>query len=653
MFDKLRKFLIGVHLPSTALKHERLSNMQGLAIFASDSLSSTAYASEEILLVLVIAGSALLGYALPISIAITALIFITAISYRQLINEHPQGGGAYAAAKKHLGEIPSLLAASSLIFDYVLTAAVSVSAGVAAITSAFPTMLEFRVIIGVAVVIFLTIMNLRGVRESGRAFALPTYFFIGSLYLLFIVSIYKYFFGGLAPLESIPAPETGIGILAIFLIIRAFSSGCTAMTGLEATANGVQAFKEPVTKNANKVLLSMAVVLATIFIGITLLALVLHVVPLEHETVLSQIARMVFGRGPIYFLVQITTALLLLLAANTPFAGLPRLISILAQDRYFPNRFYKLGARLVYTNGIVLLTILSSLMIIVFDAKVHGLIPLYAVGVFIGFTLAQWSMVRHWKAKKKQNPENNYKWETTINTIGAITTGIVLCIVFVSKFTHGAWAVAPSLFVLIVFMRVVKAHYGSVARQLSLENNITPKIFPQKTAVVLVSGVHVGTIKGVQAAKVLKPAHIRAVHISFEKESADKINESWNRHVKDVPLDIIHSATRKIVDPLVKYVDEIDKKWKSEGVIVIIPEFVTKKIWEHFLHNQTAIQIRWALSRLKNVEILDVPYRLYHHHKLGIKKITLETIKDIFRPVSKFIKNPAKCQKNGGAEEKK
>ena len=627
---------MGKSLPISALSHERLSNRQGLAIFASDSLSSTAYATEEILLVLILGGASFLAYSLPVALAIVGLIFITILSYRQIIHSHPQGGGAYYVAKKHLGELPSLLVAASLIFDYILTAAVSISAGVAAITSALPELYDSRVFLSISFIIFLTFINLRGVRESGKVFTIPTYLFIVSLFFLIIVGIAKYITGGfvISPLDF--SPEEGLGLAAVVLIIRAFAAGCTAMTGLEATADGVQSFKAPEAQNANKVLLLMGVTLAAIFIGVTLLAALLHIMPKEGETVISQIARETFGTGFFYFLIQMATALILFLAANTPFSGLPRLSAILAKDLYFPRQFFTLGKRLVYTNGIFLLAIFSGLLIFLFQGNVHALIPLYAVGVFLGFTLAQWGMVEHWKEKEKNDPSSEVRGKKFINGTGAVATGIVLLVVLLSKFTHGAWVVLPSLFFLIVLMRATRAHYVSVRRQLSLETNTLKPIPPDRTAVLLISNVHQGTLKGIEAAKNIYPAHIRAVHIAIDDGDARLVKKLWKKYGEGILLDIVPSPEREIISPLVKYIETLERRWENDRIIVVIPEFVPGRPWEHALHSQTAIQIRWALSHFHDVEILDVPYRLKHGHSLDVYYIIANTLWDFAKFFMRF-----------------
>ncbi|MBI1975081.1 MAG: APC family permease, partial [Parcubacteria group bacterium] len=395
--------------------------------------------------------------------------------------------------------------------------------------------------------------------------------------------------------------------ISLFLVLRAFSAGCTALTGIEATSNGVQAFRPPESKNAANTMAIMAVVLGFIFIGLTLLAYTLHVVPQPTETVVSQIAAGLFGRTTLYFLVQLGTALILLLAANTPFAGFPRVSSVLAKDKYFPHQFLGLGAKLVYSSGIVMLSLIAVLLVISFHADTHKLIPLYAVGVFLAFTISQLGMVRHWKKKHAHGRHPFHIW---INAFGGGLTSIVLLIVFISKFRHGAWVLAPTILLIIFLMRATRAHYESVAEQLSLKGPVT-KIPHEKTVVILVSGVHRGTLKAIDFAKTLHAAHVKAVHVALDSEETESIKKKWRQYVEGIRLDVIQSPYRDLLTPLVDYIGGVERRWENDSVIVVIPEFVPTKFWHYFLHNQTARQIRWALEHREDVEILDVPYRLH------------------------------------------
>src|SRR5436190_447235 len=431
----LKRVLVGRPMPLAQARHERLRKRIALAVFSSDAMSSVAYATEEILLVLVLAGTAALHLSLPIAIAITALLAIVAISYQQTIHAYPGGGGSYIVARDNLGDVPGLIAAAALLVDYVLTVSVSVAAGVAAVTSAVPALQEHKVVIGVACIAAIALANIRGVRESGRVFAVPTYFFIVSFAVLLLGGAYRYLTGTLpaVPPETAPAVET----LGWFLVLRAFSSGCTAMTGTEAISNGIPAFRPNESRNAAITLGWMALILGTLFLGITLLAGALGVVPIENETVVSQIARRLFGTGVLYYLIQAATAMILVLAANTSFADFPRLSSLLAHDRFIPRQFATLGERLVFSNGILVLAALAALLLILFRGETHALIPLYAVGVFISFTLSQSGMVRRWWRMR----EPGWHRHMAVNGVGALATGVVAIVIAMTKFTHGAWIV--------------------------------------------------------------------------------------------------------------------------------------------------------------------------------------------------------------------
>lgn len=606
-FAKFRQFLLGRPLPTKQMTEEKLSNMQGLAIFASDALSSTAYATEEILWVLVLGGIAAFSFSLPIALAISTLIIIVVISYRQTIHAYPQGGGAYAVAKANLGEYSGLVAASSLLIDYILTAAVSVAAGIAAITSAFPALYPWRVALAVLVVVFLAWGNLRGVKESGKLFALPTYFFIVSMFGIIVYGFWRFMEGTLPSLPE-AAGLTAVSSVGMLLILRAFSSGCTAMTGIEATSNGVQAFREPAVKNASQTIMVMAGILVFIFLGITFLSYQMHIVPKLDETVISQAAEALFGRNIFYFLIQLATAFILLLAANTPFAGFPRVTSLLAKDGFLPRQFQQLGSRLIYANGIFILALFAIGILVFFRADTHSIIPLYAVGVFLGFTLSQLGMVRHWM---RDTSGAKHNLSIFINAFGGAFTLAVFAITFIFKFEHGAWILVPAVLFLVLFMRAVRNHYISVENQLALENPVPP-IPKEKTVIILVSGIHVGTLKAVEFAKTLHAAHLKAVHIAVGEspEESEAVKRHWSEHVRDVRLDIIPSPFRELTGPLIQYIQGVDRQWDNDTVIIVIPEFVPTKFWHHWLHNQTAMQIRWTLEHMEDVEIVDVPYRL-------------------------------------------
>src|SRR5437868_6527648 len=459
----LKRWLVGPPMPLAQARHERLSKRVALAVFSSDALSSVAYATEEILLILVLAGTAALHYSVPIALAITALLAIVAISYQQTIHAYPSGGGSYIVARENLGSVPGLVAAAALLVDYVLTVSVSVAAGVAAVTSAMPHLAEHKVAIGVGCVAVIALANIRGVRESGRIFAVPTYFFIVSFGILLLEGFSRLATGSLpaTPPPDIPAVEA----LTWFLILRAFASGCTAMTGIEAISNGIPAFRPPESRNAAITLGWMAVILSTMFAGLTVLADRLGIVPVATETVVSQIARRLHGTGVFYYMIQAATALILVLAANTSFADFPRLSSLLARDRFVPRQFANLGERLVFSNGILVLAGMAAVLLVIFGGETHALIPLYAVGVFISFTLSQSGMVRRWL--RVRGP--GWPHRLAINAIGALTTGIVTLVIAVTKFTHGAWIVVLVIPMLVAGFIAMRRHYDDVAMQLSLD----------------------------------------------------------------------------------------------------------------------------------------------------------------------------------------
>ncbi len=607
MLEKLRSFLLGKPLSTGEICKERFSNLQGLAIFASDNLSSTAYATEEILLVLMLGGATALSYSLPIAALIVILIVAVALSYRQLIHAYPHGGGAYTVARDNLGELPALVAAAALLIDYILTAAVSISAGTAAITSAFPSLYKWKVLLALSTLFIIWWGNMRGIRESGKLFALPTYIFIASIFWMIGYGIWHYLTG------TFPQPQTTSletlqlgGVTMFILLARAFAAGCTALTGIEATSNGVQSFRPPEAKNASRTLGAMAAILAVIFLGITFFSRTLMLVPRAEETIVSQTARALFGRGPSYFAVQLGTMLILLLAANTPFAAFPRLGAVLARDRYFPHQFANLGARLVHTTGIAVIAIFAAILILFFQADTHRIIPLYAVGVFLVFTISQFGMVKHWR---KKHTHQKHWLSISINFLGGCLTAIVLIVVFVSKFKYGAWILLPAILILTLLMRSIRKHYASVADELSLTRPIE-HIPQEKTVVLLIAGVHRGVIKAVEFVELLNPSRIKAVHIATDPEEAERIRQKWEHYVKKIALDIVDSPYRDVIEPLIQYIETVERNYEGDIIIVAIPEFVPTKWWHHFLHNQTAKHIREALEHREDVIIVDVPYRL-------------------------------------------
>jgi amino acid transporter len=599
-----KKLFVGTPLATAQARHERLSKTSALAVFSSDALSSVAYATEEILLILVLAGTAALGYSIPIGIAIAGLIAVVVSSYRQTILAYPQGGGAYIVAKDNLGTPPALVAAAALLIDYVLTVAVSVAAGVAALTSAFPALYDFRVLLGVLCVAAIATANLRGIRESGKLFAVPTYLFVLSFGGMLIYGSVQWAFGWELPA---PPPSTSPEVfhaVTLFLILRAFASGCAALTGVEAVSDGVPAFKPPEAKNARTVLAWLGLILVTLFMGITFLARHFHVTPRPEETVVSQLARRIFGGGLLYYEVQTVTMLILVLAANTSFADFPRLSYFLARDGFIPRQFGNRGDRLVFSNGILILGGTAALLLVVFSGETHLLIPLYAVGVFVSFTLSQASMVRRWLVRR----EPGWWWRWWLNAAGSATTGLVMLVIAATKFTHGAWIVVLLIPILVMAFLMVHRHYNEVAGQLSLEGYVGPPPM-QNTILVLVGDLHRGVIQALQYARTLSPS-AKAVYVELDPEKTRRLEEKWGKWGCGLPLVVLTSPYRSLLTPFLEYLDHLLAMGGNPMVTIIIPEFIPARWWQHLLHNQTALLIKGALLFRKNVVVTDVPYHL-------------------------------------------
>ena len=669
---ELKRFIIGRALKTEQAAHERLSKKTALAVFSSDALSSTAYATEEILLVLAVAAAfgraAAFGYVVPISIGIAALLVIVAISYRQTIHAYPSGGGAYIVAKENLGTNAGLVAGASLLVDYVLTVAVSIAAGVAAITSMvqgtrYAWLAEHKILLCLIFIALIATANLRGVRESGALFAAPTYAFLVSFLFMIGYGLFSYYmYGGAAPVPGPDEIKTAEGYtlqpLTLFLILGAFSNGCAALTGIEAISNGVPAFKKPEARNAATTLVVMAALLTTMFLGTSVLAYLYGVHPHESETVISQFARIMFT-GPMswfYYVVQIATALILVLAANTAFADFPRLASLLARDRFLPRQFSTRGDRLVFSNGIVILAVFASLLVVVFAGDTSRLIPLYAVGVFLSFTLSQTGMVRHWLKErseiKKQNGKgprrrvadihftestvdrdslpdaelaasekrrsafisdevtNSAHWKKSIaiNAVGAVATFVVLCVFIATKFSHGAWIVVVVVPVLVFMFRAIHTHYVGVAKQLSTEGleGLQPI---RHTVIVPISGIHRGVVGALQYAKSIAPEHVQAVYVDFDEEATAKLREKWERWGAGVKLVVLPSPYRELTRPLLRYISRLEKN-ENDVVTVVLPEFVPARWWQHLLHNQSSLMLKGALLFKKGVIVTSVPYHL-------------------------------------------
>lgn len=619
MAANVRRLLLGDPLPTAHEVYHRLTKVQALAVFSSDALSSVAYATEEILLVLVLAGTGALRLSLPIALGIAALLAMVGSSYYQTIHGYPSGGGAYIVAYDNLGVWPGLVAAAALLIDYVLTVAVSITAGVAAITSAIPSLYACRVELCLVAIALIAWANLRGVRESGTLFAIPTYGFVFLFLALIATGLLRVVTGSLAPsgTQATMVPQVGVQSLTLFLVLRAFASGCTALTGIEAISNGIRAFQKPEAENAGKTLIAMVALLATMFLGITFLTRLLGVAPLEHETIVSQVGRQVFGAGPLYLALQAGTAAILILAANTSFADFPRLSSILARDRFLPRQLANLGDRLVFNNGILGLALLASGLVILFGGQTHRLIPLYAVGVFLAFTLSQSGMVRHWYRERGQG----WKVKAAVNGMGAVATGVVLVVILGSKLIHGAWIVVLLVPLCVLFFRGIRSHYAAVAEQLSLEG-----LRPEKwvglasrrrhKVVVPVSGMHRGTLPALRFARSLSK-DVTAVMVDVEPEVTAAVREKWSLWAHDVTLVVLDSPYRSTLGPLLDYLAKSDQRDPERGlVVVVLPEFVTATRWHSLLHNQTAQLLKGVLvyqrgQTARDRVIIDVPYHLH------------------------------------------
>ena len=601
----LKRWLVGPPMPLAQARHERLGKAVALAVFASDPLSSVAYATEEILHVLILAGSAALSYSLPIAFGIAALLAIVVVSYRQTVQAYQQGGGAYMVSKDNLGQLPALTAAAAVLIDYVLTVAVSVAAGIAAVTSAMPFLAPQRITLCVLAIVLIAIANLRGLRESGRLFAIPTYFFVFSVLTMVGYGVTAAVFDWLpeAPYEPHPPGLEGIGL---FLLLRAYAAGCTALTGVEAVSDGVPSLKPPEGRNAATVLTWLGVISITMFLGITYLAYDFGIVPGGHETVMSKIARRVFGGGVLYYILQTATTLILLLAANTAYADFPRLSSILARDRYVPRQFANQGDRLVFSNGILILSGFAIVLVVAFGGDTSALLPLYAIGVFISFTLSQSGMVRRWLRLRT----SGWQWRMAVNGVGALVTATVLVTLTVTKFVEGAWIVVIVIPILVFGFLVMRRHYDEVAAELSMEGFVPPGPM-HHTVLVLVGDVHRGVVRAVHYARTLAPtAVVRAVYVETDPARTGRLEEKWVAWGLGVPLVVLTSPYRSLLRPLLDYIDHIQSRGDDQMVTIVLPEFLPRHWWQHLLHNQTALLVKGALLFRKNTVVADVPYLL-------------------------------------------
>jgi len=653
--------LVGRALRTEQAAHERLSKKTALAVFSSDALSSVAYSTEAILLVLLAGGTIAIAYLPYIAIGITLLLAILVLSYRQTIHAYPSGGGAYIVAKDNLGTQTGLVAGASLLVDYILTVAVSVSAGVAAITSAvqgtrFAFLQDHRVAICIFFVAFIALVNLRGVRESGAVFAGPTYLFIFSMLALIIVGFVRYWWTH--QVMATPAElhfDTSIGVLAshelrggslVWLLMVAFAAGCTALTGVEAISNGIPAFKSPESKNAATTLTFMALIMAVLIIGSGFLAYKINAHPTHDETLVSAMGRHTFGVGVAYYVLQIATAAILILAANTSFADFPRLASLLAADRFLPRQLASRGDRLVFSNGVLILSLLACVLIVIFKGEEQAMLPLYALGVFLSFTLSQAGMVVHWRRLRKADEAErriraeeqlhrtqagdtgaasheaerlqaierdrggNWLVAILINAIGALVSFLVLLVIAITKFSHGAWVVILLIPLLVMMFRAIHRHYLDIAVQLSTEGLVPSQTIAKHKVLVPISGIHRGVIYAFEYAKSIAPGHVTAIYVDLNEEATRKLKEKWATFGDGIELVVLQSPYRSLTRPLLRYIERVAKQGENLMVTVLLPEFVPAKWWHQLLHNQSSLLLKGALLFRKGVIVTSVPYHL-------------------------------------------
>lgn len=625
----LGHLIFGRHLATADALHQTISKKVGLAVFASDALSSSAYAIDEILIVLILAGTGALSISLPIALTIIGLLILLTISYEQTIHTYPGGGGAYIVARDNLGETPALIAGASLLVDYILTVAVSISSGVAQITSAFPVLLEWRVIIALALVAFITIINLRGVKESGNVFAIPTYFFLGMTLLTIGVGFYQYFSGtlGTIPPGSVEVAHAGepLQALTLFLILRAFSGGCTALTGVEAISNGIMAFKEPCSRNAGLTLIWMSGILGVNLLGLTYLAHQIGVLPSHFETGFSQIARVVYNQGsPLYLILLGSTTLILIMAANTSYADFPRLAALVAGDAFLPRQLQFRGRRLAFSNGIIMLAGIASILIVVFRAQTNSLIPLYAIGVYLSFTISQSGMAIRWLRSSRLKPGETFQrhgmplhfdpqWKSKMfmNGLGAVATAIVMLVFSITKFKEGAWIVLLLIPALMGLFMLIHRHYRTLANGLSLEKYGEPPPYMGRHRVIVpLSNIHQGTLAALRYARMLSD-DVTAVHVSMDPVETEKVQKKWLTWGGGTRLVIVESPYRLFLEPLLAYIEEIlSNRQPNETITIVVPQFIPSQKVFNALHMQTADMLRKELLSKPGVVITDVPYQI-------------------------------------------
>ncbi len=618
-----RWWFIGRPLASADAPHETIGKLIGLAVFSSDAMSSVAYGPQELMVVLLAAGTAALHLAMPIVIGIVALLAILTFSYEQTIHAYPGGGGAYIVARDNLGELPAQTAGAALLTDYVLTVSVSIASGVAQIVSAFPALGQYRVEIAVGMVLFIMLINLRGVRESGMTFAIPTYFFLVMIFTTVLYGLVRFLTGGLGVVVG--APDVGGGAiqtLSLVLILRAFANGTTSVTGVEAISNGITAFKEPRSRNAGATLMIMAGILGSLLLGITFLSLQIGAIPSEQETIISQLTRTVYGgRDILYLLTIVSTTVILMMAANTAFADFPRLGALHAGDGFLPRQLTYRGSRLVYSRGIIALALIASALLIGFSADVGGLIPLYAIGVFLSFTLSQAGMARRWWKSGHLKPgeeivepgstvrfDAGWLHKMIINGFGSISTCIVMVVFAATKFHDGAWIVIILTPILVAIFFSIHHHYKSLAHQLSLVDHQGMRSIRHNRVIIPIAGVHRGTLAALRFAMTLS-RDVTAVHISIDDKEKKKIEERWEKWGNGVRLVVLNSPYRLFLEPLLDYIDELETVTEPNQIItIVVPQFVPRHWWQGFLHTRTAESLRKALLTRDNIVITEVPY---------------------------------------------
>jgi amino acid transporter len=605
-FQRMKQIVIGDPLTMDKLEEEQIPKWKALAVLSSDALSSVAYATEEVLIALLVFSTTAMAWSMPMAVGVAVLLLIITLSYQQTISAYPHGGGAYTVAKENLGETAGLIAGAALLIDYTLTVAVSVSAGVENIGSAFGFIAQHNVFFCILVVLCIMSLNLRGMKESSNIFAYPTYFFIFSVVLMLVVGYYKIATGAVA--QAAPILHETYPEVPLFLLLRAFASGCSALTGVEAISNGVPIFRKPSQANAKITMIWMSAILGVFFLGITLLAHLYGITPQHGQTVMSLLSRAVFGQNFLYYVTQVAVAMILLLAANTSYADFPRLSSLLAKDRFLPRQLSSIGDRLVFSNGIIGLTVGAGLLTILFKGSTHLLIPLYAVGVFLSFTLSQLGMIIHHQKIR----EPHWQRGLLINAVGAVTTFVVLIVITLTKFMHGAWIIVLLIPSLVFFFKQIKRHYLAVGHQLARDTyhqDLNVSDSKKYTAIVPISGIHPGVVMAVQYALTISD-DVRVCYVDVDKDATDKMLKVWDKWSQGLPLNILKSPYRSVLGPLLDYIDQVHIESGKDMVSVVVPEFITRHWYHQFLHNQMTLVLRTALRLKSGKVVTSIRYHL-------------------------------------------